>query len=421
MSAYWRRACSSGRREVVAKMRTFIRQSIILAGKDTKIFFRDRFGVVFAFAFPLLFTLGFTLALGGILPEDEPLQVTLATREEAEDSLSRQIIDGLSEAETFTVNVLDYETARREVEAGSLSGFIAFSSGFTESLNGGDGDATAVLEVVTIADDPEGAAALESIARSIARQVSTAQLVVLSLSLLPAEVDRAAAMQRLPDFADPASTQLVSFPEEQVGDIERPNASNFTLSGYLTMFIFFAAALSAEAIARERRNQTLERLLTNGVRRESIILGKFLTGTYRGVMQVVVLWGVGVVAFGIDLGSSPLAVVLISLAVVFTSSAFGVMLAALVRTAEGASSAGVLASLVLAPLGGSWWPLFITPDWMQALAKLTPHGWANTAFNNLMLFDADFGDVIINMLAVAAFGVVFLIVAFTRFRLSDVS
>ena len=402
-------------------MRTFIRQSLLLASKDTKIFFKDRFAVVFAFAFPLLFTLGFTLALGGVLSEDEPLQVTLVTQEEGEDRLSRKIIDGLSEAETFTVKELDYDTARREVEAGAISGFIAFPSGFTDSLTAPSGGSTAVLEVVSNADDPEDAAALDALAHTIARQVSDTQLVFLSLNLLPEEVDQAAAMQRLPDFSDLSSTQLVSFPEEQVGDIDRPNASNFTLSGYLTMFIFFAAALSAEAIARERRNQTLERLLTNGVRRESIILGKFLTGTYRGVMQVVVLWGVGIVAFGIDLGASPLAVVLISLAIVFTSSAFGVMLAALVRTAEGASSVGVLVSLVLAPLGGSWWPLFITPDWMQALGKLTPHGWANTAFNNLMLFHADFGDVVINMVAVAAFGVVFLIVAFTRFRLSDVS
>ena len=402
-------------------MRTFIRQSLILASKDTKIFFRDRFAVVFAFAFPLLFTLGFTLALGGILSDDETLQVTLVTQEEGKDSLSRQIIDGLSASGTFAVNEMAYETARREVEAGTLSGFIAFPSGFTDSLTAPSGGSTAVLEVITNADDPEDAAALDALAHTIARQVSDTQLVFLSLNLLPEEVDQAAAMQRLPDFSDLSSKQLVSFPEEQVGDIDRPNASNFTLSGYLTMFIFFAAALSAEAIARERRNQTLERLLTNGVRRESIILGKFLTGAYRGVMQVVVLWGVGIVAFGIDLGASPLAVILISLAIVFTSSAFGVMLAALVRTAEGASSAGVLVSLVLAPLGGSWWPLFITPDWMQALGKLTPHGWANTAFNNLMLFHADFGDVVINMVAVAAFGVVFLIVAFTRFRLSDVS
>ena len=398
---------------------TFVRQSLLLAGKDTRIFFKDRFAVVFAFAFPLLFTLGFTLALGGILSDDESLEISLVTREEGEGSISRQIIDGFAAAETFSVSELDYETARREVEAGALPGFIAFSSGFTDSLTGGVGPA--VLEVVTDPNNPEDAAVLQAVANTIARQVSNAQLAVLSVARLPPEVDTATAMQRLPDFADPALTQLVSFPEEQVGDIERPNASNFTLSGYLTMFIFFAAALSAEAIARERKNQTLERLLTNGVMRESIIFGKFLMGTYRGVMQVVVLWGVGIVAFGIDLGSSPLAVILISLAVVFTSSAFGVMLAALVRTAEGASSAGVLASLVLAPLGGSWWPLFITPDWMQALGKLTPHGWANTAFNNLMLFDADFGDVVVNMVAVAAFGFVFLIVAFTRFRLSDVS
>ncbi|MDE2822884.1 MAG: ABC transporter permease [Chloroflexota bacterium] len=399
---------------------TFVRQSLLLAGKDTRIFFKDRFAVVFAFAFPLLFTLGFTLALGGILSDDEPLKITVVTREqEGEGSLSRQIIDGLATGDTFTIEELDYTTARGQVEDGALSGFIAFSVGFTDSLMGGDG--TAVLEVVTNPDDPENAAVLEAVANTIARQVSNAQLAVLSVTLLPPEAGPVTVMQRLPDFSDPASTQLVSFPEEQVGERERPNASNFTLSGYLTMFIFFAAALSAEAIARERKNQTLERLLTNGVLRESIIFGKFLMGAYRGVMQVVVLWGVGIVAFGIDLGSSPLAVILVSLAIVFTSSAFGVMLAALVRTAEGASSAGVLASLVLAPLGGSWWPLFITPDWMQALGKLTPHGWANTAFNNLMLFDADFGDVVMNMVAVAAFGVVFLIVAFTRFRLSDVS
>ena len=402
-------------------MRTFIRQSLLLASKDTKIFFRDRFAVVFAFAFPLLFTLGFTLALGGILSDDETLQVTLVTREEGKDSLSRQIIDGLSASDTLAVNEMAYDTARREVEAGTLPGFIAFPSRFTESLAGVGGNNTAVLEVVTNADDLEDAAALDALAHTIARKVSDTQLAFLSLSMLPTEVDKEAAMLRLSELGDFSSKQLVTFPEEQVGDRERPNASNFTLSGYLTMFIFFAAALSAEAIARERRNQTLERLLTNGVRRESIIFGKFLTGTYRGVMQVAVLWGVGIVAFGIDLGASPLAVILISLAIVFTSSSFGVMLAALVRTAEGASSAGVLVSLVLAPLGGSWWPLFITPDWMQALGKLTPHGWANTAFNNLMLFHADFGDVVINIVAVAAFGVVFLIVAFTRFRLSDVS
>ena len=159
---------------------------------------------------------------------------------------------------------------------------------------------------------------------------------------------------------------------EQIGSIEPRSASNVTLPGYLTMFVFFAAAMSAEAIVRERRNHTLERLMSNGARRESVVIGKFLSALYRGVLQVLVLWVAGIFVFNIDLGVSPAAVVLISLLMVLASSAFGVMLASLVQTENAASGLGVLVSLALAPLGGCWWPLFITPQWMQSLAKLTP-------------------------------------------------
>ena len=208
----------------------------------------------------------------------------------------------------------------------------------------------------------------------------------------------------------------IFFTTEQVGDVEPFNASNFTLPGYLTMFVFFAAALGAEAIARERQTQTLERLLANGVRRSSIVGGKMLASLYRGFLQLAFLWLLGIFAFSIDFGASPLAVIAVSVFMAVASSAFGVMLAALVRTVKSASSAAVLASLTLAPLGGCWWPLFITPDWMQALGRLTPHGWANDAFNKLMLFGAEGQDVLVNMLALALFAVGFLAVAVARFR-----
>ena len=39
------------------------------------------------------------------------------------------------------------------------------------------------------------------------------------------------------------------------------NPSNFVLTGYVTMFVFFSAAMGAGAVVRERQNQTLERLL----------------------------------------------------------------------------------------------------------------------------------------------------------------
>ena len=75
-------------------MRVVLRQATLIAVKDTRIFFRDKFAVGFAFLFPFLFVIGFSLALGGQGPEDEPLRLVVATQEGA-DSVSAQVIEGL--------------------------------------------------------------------------------------------------------------------------------------------------------------------------------------------------------------------------------------------------------------------------------------------------------------------------------------
>lgn len=401
-------------------MRNILRQSFILSAKDTKIFFKDRFALVFAFLFPIIFTLGFSLIMGGsgVGPSDERMSVTVAVQE-GSGSMSRQIIDEMSASGAFVVDELDYSEAYEAVTAGDLSGFIAFPDGFTDRFMQG---APTAIEVVSSGEEQGDLAALNGVARSIASRAANIQIASrAAVDLGLGTGDPSSVARDLANIAQLASASLIEFPEEQVGEVEPFNVNNFVLPGYLTMFIFFAAAMSAEFIVRERQSQTLERMISNGVRRESVVLGKFLTAAYRGVMQVLVLWGIGIVAFRIEFGASPAAVVIVSLAMVFASSAFGVMLASIVRTVRSASAAGVLSSLVLAPLGGSWWPLFITPDWMQTLGKFTPHGWANTAFNNLMLFGAEFADVWTSIAALAGFGAAFLLVAFARFRLSDVA
>ena len=393
-------------------MGVIARQALLMAVKDTRVFFKDKFAVGFAFLFPFLFVIGFSFALGDIGPSDEPLEMVIATQEDSE--LTAQIIQGIVDS-TENITTMDYEVALSEVEDGSLPGFVSFPTSFTESVMSG---MPASLEVVVgSGSSPDMQAALHGLASFIASEFERTGATLSALfELSPPANDgtlsfdpEAVAGQRVP---------AVTFEVEQVGEVEPRGASNFTLPAYLTMFLFFAAALSAESIARERQGQTLERLLSNGARRESIILGKFVGIAFRGLLQLAVLWTVGILAFGIDLGLSPGAVILISVLMAVTSAAFGVMLASFVSDIRAASTAGVLVSLTLAPIGGCWWPLFITPEWMQSLAKLTPHGWANGAFNKLMLFGAEFGDVSQEMIALLAFGAVFLVVALWRFRLS---
>ena len=393
-------------------MRLLMRQSLLLAAKDTKLFLKDRFGLGFALLFPMLFIVGFSLALSDIGPEDEQLRFAVVTEEES--GFSRQLIDALTTADDSGVDEWGAKEAGLAVEEGRIPGYVLFPIDFTQRVAAGEG---AKLYVTTGEASPGAQAALYGFAQAIAGRIETISLAARGTVALegPAALDIGAVL------AIAERPPLASFVVEQVGDVEPFNASNFTLPGYLTMFVFFVAALGAESIARERQTQTLGRLMSNGVRRSSIITGKLLSGVYRGLMQLAVLWTVGILVFAIDFGSSPAAVIAVSLFLVLASGAFGVMLASMVKTVRSASSVAVLASLMLAPLGGSWWPLFIAPEWLQVLGKLTPHGWANDAFNKLMLFSAAPSDVILNMAALAAFAVAFFGVALLKFRLAPTS
>ena len=406
-----------------------------IALKNLKIFSRDRMALSFFILFPFMFVILFNFLLSDVGGEDERLVLHVATRE-VTGSLSHQIIGAMetgnvSELEPGAPEIIwdrDYGEARQAVEDGELDGLLAFPEDFTEKIFSGDGTD---IEVVADADATYTRAALNGMARSIATRIgstqvaaaSTVELMIVHGLLDP--WDQAAineVIQQIISEQDAVATGelFIQFETQAVGDVEPENAANFVIPGYLVMFVFFAAALGAEVIVRERQNHTLERLLASSVRRESILGGIYAGTAAKGLIQIAIFWVVGILAFNIDLGLSPAAVIILSILMVLMSSAFAIMLAALVRTQRSAGSLAVLFSLILAPLGGCWWPLFITPSWMQFIAKFTPHGWATTGFNKLMLFGAEFGAVVPEMLVLLGFAAVFGIIGIWRFRTSAV-
>jgi ABC-2 type transport system permease protein len=406
-----------------------------IALKDLKIFVKDRQSVFFFIVFPFLFIILFNFLLGGVGSEDERLELHLVTRE-ASGSLSYQIIgamETLDEArlgpgEPVIVWDRDYDAARRAVEEGEMAGFIAFPADFTRALASGSGTQ---LEVFADAGNANARAALNGLAAAIASQIGTHQVIInASVALMveggtiPADAEsiNQAVQQIMAEMfaagAAGAEAPFLAFRMEEVGNVEAENPANYVIPGYLVMFVFFAAVITAEAIVRERQNNTLERLLASSVRRESLLGGIYSGIAIRGLIQIVIFWVFGILIFHVDLGLSPLAVIILSLLMVIMSSAFALMLATLVRTQRSAGSLGVITALVLAPLGGCWWPFFLYPDWLQNIARITPHAWATSGFNKLMVFGADFGAAVPNMLALLGFAVVFGVIAIWRFRTS---
>jgi len=409
-----------------------LRHIWFIARKDLRLFATDRIALFFFILFPFLFVVMFNFLLSGVGGEDERLELHLVTQE-AEGGMSYQIISAmetkddaqLKPGEPKIIWDKDYHSARQAVENKELAGFLAFPADFTEGVMMGYGTE---LEVVTNAQNINAEAALHGLARGIASEVGAQQVAISATIGLLVEQglisgDIAGIGQVIQQlFTNQGSISpgeaLISFEMEKVGEVEAENPSNYVIPGYLVMFVFFAAALGAEAIVRERQNHTLERLLATSVKREAILGGIFTGTAAKGLIQILIFWTVGILAFKLDLGLSPAAVIILSILMVIMSAAFALMLATLARTERAAGSIAVVVSLVLAPLGGCWWPLFILPNWMQFLAKITPHGWANDGFSKLMVFGADFGAAIPDMLALVGFALVFGIIAIWRFRTS---
>jgi len=404
-----------------------------IAMKDLKIFSRDRASLFFFIVFPFLFIILFTFLLGGTYGGDDRIELHLATREAA-GGLSHQIIGAMATANESLLKPgdpvfiwdKDYYAARQAVEEGELPGFLAFPADFTEAvMSGSDTN----LEIFANAGATYERAALNSIAGAIYSQISTNKVVIdatvrllVSSGAIPADEESIdLAVQKLMGEAMSGGVMgggesYLAYRIDSIGDVEAGNPSDYVVPGYLVMFVFFAAAISAERIVWERKNNTLERLLASSVNRGTI-LGGIYTGTaVKGLVQIIIFWVVGILAFNVDLGLSPLAVIILSILMVIMSAAFSVMLATLARTIRSAASLAVLTSLLLAPLGGCWWPLFLYPEWLQNIAKITPHAWATEGFNKLMLFGADFGDAVPSMVALLVFTVIFGVIAVWRFR-----
>ncbi len=393
----------------------WLRQAVLISFKDTTQWRRDVWGFVLTLIFPMAFATAFFFFLTPVFDEaaedtGSPT-VTITTEETSEAALSRLIIAWMSAdqvPERSTIEYVDYDDASQRLNDGDLPGFIAFSADFTEGVMTGRGSAI----TVHTSGDPETDALLVAVAESVADQLGQQAVVLTALNEL--------AGGTVAQAADPADSGSggPQFVVTNIGNVEPPNAANFTVPGYLVMFVFMSAAFTALTLAVERESGTLERLATSGAGTLASVTGKFLGSVYRGVIQVVILGLFGTLIFGMTLGESPGATVVIALLMVLASSAFGVMLASIFKTVKSAPPAAVLVSLVAAPLGGSWWPLFILGDWMRSLALLTPHGWANTAFNRLMLFGGNFESVLVEMLALAGFAVGFIAVAVWRFRVA---
>ena len=138
----------------------------------------------------------------------------------------------------------------------------------------------------------------------------------------------------------------------------------------------------------ERKQGLLRRLASTPISRGEVVAGKWGARMMLSAVQITVALAIGTWLFDMDWGPDLGAIVLILAAWGGFCASAGLWLGAVANTEAQASGLGVLAANALAALGGCWWPIEITPAWMQGIQNLLPTGWTMDALHKLISFQS---------------------------------
>ena len=196
-----------------------------------------------------------------------------------------------------------------------------------------------------------------------------------------------------------------------------PTGFEQAIPGTLVMFILSILTTSgAVLLFTDRRQGLLRRLAYTPIPRRAVVLGKWTGKMGIGAIQIGFGMLAGTLLFKMNWGPNFWMVVVLLLAYAALTTTLGILLGSLARSEGQAVGIGVVATNVLAALGGCWWPIEITPRWMQKLQLFLPTGWAMHGMHELVSFGSSPAAVLPHLFGMLAATVVLFLLAARLFR-----
>jgi len=397
-------------------MRTSLGKIAWIAMVDARIEFEDRSTWLFYLVLPLVFTtlLGLSFTGGG--------NVALLVVDNDHGPVAAQLIAALGDDRGLAPQVTTEAASAASLAGSNSPPVLTIPASFGDRLLAGEQPALA------LAFGSEGAAVtavrqgVSSATDELGGSVAAARATTEQVERIHPFADAAAksayladALTRARDLAanPPAVTATTTSTDAMLIATGYGQSS----PGELVVWTLITLLGASEVFVSERLGGTLRRVLITPTSKSTIVAGK-VTGRYvMGLVQMALLIGVGAVVFHVPWGRSPVALAMVVLAFALAAVSLGVLLATVSRTRAQASQLTILFSMLLAALGGAWFPLEITPAAFRAFAQFLPTTWAMNGFNEVILRGGGPAAVLPSVGILLAFAAAFLLVAVRRLRL----
>ena len=179
----------------------------------------------------------------------------------------------------------------------------------------------------------------------------------------------------------------------------------------MTMIMFTSAA-----IVRERERGNLEMLITTPVRSFELMLGKIIPYIFIGLVQVMIILGLGYIVFSVPINGSLLQLTGATLLFISASLVLGLMISTFATNQLQATQMTIFILLPSILLSGFMFPYDGMPRLAQYIAEILPATHFMRLIRGVVLRDVDFIDMRFDVYWLMIFTVVGLVVSSLRFK-----
>jgi ABC-2 type transport system permease protein len=388
---------------------------IHLVRKELLLLRRDWHALLLLFLMPTVFILIMSLALRGLFASHGRVVITYALLDQDRSPASQLLAGHLAGQAEFQRIDLAGDEARLQaaVRADQAQFLVRIPAGFGAAL------LRPQPQAVELSGAPSVEPTLLKLFDASLREAAARVYLKASLGSLARSMGDPSAADAL-DLD--AVNALVASRSLYMGEQRLPSSVQQNVPAWLIFAMFFIAIPLSNTWVQERSHGTYARMLSLGVPRWKLLLGKLLPYLGVNLAQAACMLAVGVYLVprlggdALDLGDAPAALALMVLAVSFAAVSWGLLIANVVRTSEQATIFTGVGNLLLGLLGGVMVPLFVMPGWLQAIGRLTPVAWGLEGFLDVFLRRGGLAQVAPRAALLLAFGVAALGLAHSFFK-----
>jgi ABC-2 type transport system permease protein len=294
-----------------------------------------------------------------------------------------------------------FSSARDQLVRGQISGIIVFPDGFSESIRGGR---QGIVQVTVDETNPQIA--------TVVRSEISIVFGMISSTMSTQNIQRM--------IGNNADTGFVLEPISTNGQpLIQGNSSSFQFlaPGFMALTVVFGALSGVGfAISREREQGTMDGLLVSPIPRRAVITGKVISQTVRGMIQGFLILGLSMALFGVRIYGNPITMVFVMLLGVASFVGVGIILSSLAPEQETAQMMVILLQFPMMFLSGIIFPISQLPNWMQWIGKGMPLYYAADALRRVMILNAGFDVIGIDLLILVAYSIITMTLAIPVFE-----